>query len=483
MRVKHFFTTVIVAFISVCMLILGGLTVNTYVASAAMTGEGTEENPYVVNSLTELNEAMSSTANETNYIQLADNISSPQTAAVLSSTNNSMVLDLNGKNLYIRQFSVSKNATIHNGSIEAVTCLKVMDGAVLLVDDIWLVGSAYTYNVSSDSNLRLDGVWKSGTSPTTVKTYHTEKDRDGDCICEFCTNVCHTYENTCDATCNTCGETRDTSHTDTNYDYICEVCNNYTFDGKGTEAEPYLIRNDYELGAAFQSTANEVNYIRLTRDITTVGIVFYTTANPMVLDLNGFTFNGQDCTLNLDNGGTIRNGTINGNMMIEVGDYSGEEKTATLEDLTITNSFNKAIRVLSGSLDIRNCNIDATRNVAVWVHGSNAVCTATNVQLQSRDGICLIEDEGTFILDGVKMSTDTRTSYHTHNDENNDGLCDICNEEYEEPKQDENEGNNGNGGDNGGSGSDDGCGSSMGFGLAGLALAVAVVAVKKRKAA
>ncbi len=480
MKAKLFFTSILAAFIGFCLLIVGVCTVSTVKtqsAFAATTGEGTEENPYVVTSLTELNEAMDSTTNEINYIRLDGNISSSGTTVTLDATDKEMVLDLNGKKMNIRQFTVKRNASIHNGSIEGVTCLKVSDGAVLVVKDINLVASSQYYNVSSGSYLLLDGAWREGTSPTSVKTYHTEKDRDGDCICEFCTNVCHTYENTCDATCDNCGATREASHTDSNYDYICEVCNEYTFDGAGTATDPYLVRNDSELKVAFTSTANEVNYIKLTKDITTTGFTFYSDAKPMVLDLDGFAFNGQDCTVGLCNGGTIKNGTINGNMMIEVADYSGVEKTATLEGLTFTNSFNKAVRVLCGTLNINNCNIDAERNYAIWVQGSAAKCTATNVQLSSRDGICLIEDNGTFILDGVTKSTDATKTYHTHKDEDNNGLCDICDETFTPATDDVNDKANDKGGDG------EGCGSSLGFGLAGLALAVLLVAVTKKKEA
>ncbi len=209
-------------------------------------GTGTEADPYIVDTIYELNAAVNSTANATNYVKLGGEIVPGASfgAVVVDASTTPFVLDLDeygitsdGKfhistkatitggssmGLRITIYAISENADVLIYGVQRTLSLHVQDGALLTLTDCTNISELHTKGEGSKivadnvatglvssgfyrcegGTLVLDGV----TYTESITDYHyptAHIDENGDCVCDICPTL---------------------MHTDADANYLCEVC-------------------------------------------------------------------------------------------------------------------------------------------------------------------------------------------------------------------------------------------------------------------
>ncbi len=224
-----------------------------YCSEFSFSGSGTENDPYVVTTVSELQAAIDSTRNSRNYIILANDMEESYYSVGFLDAVSGMELDLGGHTLTFNGVAngliLDLGSTVKNGTIisngtaictqetcsqDLITltdlCIKSEAGqtvslqggnvyiknctleslgkneihiysygltvyysAVVVAEDVSISGISGAFYSQSTSSFTIDGVTSSGLS--TVYDYHTHKDLDADHYCERCNGWVTVFEN------------------------------------------------------------------------------------------------------------------------------------------------------------------------------------------------------------------------------------------------------------------------------------------------
>ncbi len=196
--------------------------------------------------------------------------------------------------------------------------------------------------------------------------------------------------------------------------------------GTGTAANPYVVTTVDELNAAIESTANDVNYIKLGGNITeNKPVVQMANDKPFVLNMNNKTITMNNLTENIiDIRGvaTIKNGSF---LNTSVKAW-GMEGSLTMEFVWIRNEMMVGVATLNSCpVTLTNCDITA-RQQALSLQSR---CVANGTKLKANDYIAFIYTGASLCLDGVEYTahipaSDFPDGYHVHVDTDGDGICD-----------------------------------------------------------
>ncbi len=442
MTKKGLLSKIAIAFVGVCALVLGGLGLDFTPAHAAVSGAGTSENPYVVSTVEDLQAAIDSTENETNYIKVGGTMTLSQNV-VQQQENNPFVLDLNGKILDFGTsggyFLLKKGATLKNGMISGTSSSQLLylaDGGEYALSGLRVENGGSTAVSVYASTLTMtdctitgadNALYLTNATATAENFTFTTTAADGE--------AAYLYQSTLtlDGAAHTATIEKASYHThkDENGDEKCDREHEYMFTGSGTEADPYVVINVQQLvyAADCEPLSGTVNHIKLANDMSGEAKIEVEVMDaPVVIDLNGKTLtmdNPENAAFEFYNDATLKNGKI-------VGAYvyvSMSGKTVNLEDLTIENNRAVVLSAHVGNTNISKCTLITTAPEGDTILIGNGIIVGNNVTLSAGNLTWKMASNtatGSLTLDGGStMSYDAYGNYyHTHKDLDGDCVCD-----------------------------------------------------------
>ncbi len=433
MKRKSFVTTLLLSFACVFTLALGIIGLQPITAQAAITGDGTEESPYIVSTIDELNEALKKTDNEVNYVKVSNSVVGMISSSLKLGYNvKPFVLDLNGIDLQNFEIILAVDATIKNGTIKGskqgifvgsgATALNIkLENLVIATDyngvsmlsphgtltiiDCQIESRSERYNAlyatnsvtvnaknvrlegkpsaigidDTNSTVTLDGVSYTSSNPYIGVSYvspHECVDANEDCKCDKMGEVLHLdADDNCVCDKEKCQKT---VHTDENVDCVCDKCEKILheyIDARCVYCREYSFQGE--------GTEESPYIVKVADELATAANMTENTVNYLVV-VNDIT---ADDYITLKKS-VIMN--LNENTLsFSSGGFLNIRKNATVKNGTITSTNDTyAIWIEGDSITLQGLTIKGMRT-GVTVMGGDLIVDCCRITAYAEKSIAL----------------------------------------------------------------------------------------------